>query len=131
MSQGQIVLNQKTKKLLRLVKVGARLGRDRERYQEALRALVKTMPRETRVIIAKYTSALNRAVKDPSPENIRVLGELAVQKQQELRSWRIENREKREIVSKIAKQFYATLSEVAKISGELEEEFKEELAGVE
>jgi Xaa-Pro aminopeptidase len=126
-----IAIDQKAKKLLRLVKVSARLARDRERYREALRALVKTVPRETRVIIAKYTAALNRAIKDPSPENIRVLGELAVQKQQELRSWRTENREKREIVSKIAKQFYATLSEVAKISSELEEEFKEELAGVE
>jgi uncharacterized protein YhaN len=130
MSQ-QVVLDEKTRKLLRLTKIAARLGRDRENYRKALSALAKSMPKETRAIIAKYAAALRKAVAEPTPENIRVLGELAVEKTKELRSWRVENREKREIVSQIAKRFYANLTEVTKIAEELEKEFEEELAGIE
>jgi hypothetical protein len=127
----QTQIDQKTKKLLRLVKVSARLGRDRENYRKALSALARSMPRETRAIIAKYAVALRKAVAEPTPENIRVLGELAVEKAKEVRSWKIDNREKREIVSQIAKRFYANLTEVTKIAEELEKEFEEELAGIE
>jgi predicted RecB family nuclease len=130
MSQTQ-VLDQKTKKLLRLVKVSARLARDRERYREALRGLARSMPKEVRSAIARYTAALKKAVVEPTPENLRILGELAVQKQQELRSWRVEFRQQREIVSKVAKMFYASLNEMTALAKELEQEFAEELNGVE
>jgi hypothetical protein len=126
-----VVIDEKTRKLLRLVKVSARLGRDRENYRKALSALAKSMPKETRAIIAKYAAALRKAVAEPTPENIRVLGELAVEKTKELRSWRVENREKREIVSKIARQFYQSLSEVTRLANELEEEFANELELIE
>ena len=126
-----VLVDQKTKKLLRLVKVSARLARDRERYQEALKALAKTMPRELRSAIAKYTAALRRTIQDPSPENLRVLGELALKKRIELNSWRVENREKRKVVSQIAKAFYSSLNEVSKLANELEQEFAEELNGIE
>ena len=126
-----VLVDQKTKKLLRLVKVSARLARDRERYQEALKALAKTMPRELRSAIAKYTATLRRTIQDPSPENLRVLGELALKKRIELNSWRVENREKRKVVSQIAKAFYSSLNEVSKLANELEQEFANELELVE
>jgi len=125
--QVQIVVDEKAKKLLRLAKTAARMARDRERYKEVLRALAKTMPKETRAIIAKYAATLRKAIQEPSPENLRVLGELAVQKQQELRSWRATTREQREIVSKIARAFYNTLNEVTELARQLEQEFANEL----
>jgi len=131
MEEQVVLVDQKTKKLLRLVKVSARLARDRERYQEALRGLAKTMPKELRSAIAKYNAALKKAVTDPTPENLKVLGELALKKKIEINSWRAVTREQREIVSKIAKAFYASLDEVTKLANELEQEFANELELVE
>jgi LPS O-antigen subunit length determinant protein (WzzB/FepE family) len=126
-----IEIDQKTKKLLRLVKVSARLARDRENYRKATVELAKTIPKEARSIIAKYTSALRKAIAEPTSENLRVLGELAIQKKQEINSWRAETKEKRAIVSQIAKRFYNSLDEVSKLATELEREFADELVGVE
>jgi hypothetical protein len=132
MSQAQVVqIDEKTRKLLRLAKVAARLGRDRENYRKALSALAKSMPKETRAIIAKYAAALRKAIAEPTPENINILGELALEKAKELRSWRVENREKREVVSKIAKAFYASLNETVTLARELEQEFTSELELIE
>jgi len=126
-----IEIDEKTKKLLRLVKVSARLARDRENYKKALKELSRTIPKEARSIIAKYTATLKKAIAEPTPENIKLLGELVVQKRKELASWRAEVREQRAIVSQIAKQFYSSLDEVTRISKELEKEFEQELIGVE
>ena len=127
----QIQIDEKTRKLLRLVKIAARLGRDRENYRKALSALAKSMPKEVRSTIAKHAAALKKAIQEPSPENLRLLGELALKKRIELNSWRVENREKREIVSRIARTFYSSLNEVSKLANELEQEFAEELNGIE
>jgi ribosomal protein S17E len=128
MSEQVVVqVDEKTRKLLRLVKVSARLAKDRERYKEVLRSLARSMPKELRGAIAKYNAALRRAIQEPSPENVRILGELALEKTKELRSWRATTREQREIVSKIARAFYASLSETTTLAKELEQEFKEEL----
>ena len=127
MSSQTIQIDQRAKKLLRLVKISARLSRDRENYSKALKELAKSIPKETRSIVARYTASLRKAVKDPTPENIREVGELLIRKTQEIRSWRAENQEKRKIVSELAKRFYASLDEVAKITRELEQEFSEEL----
>jgi len=89
------------------------------------------MPRELRSVIAKYNATLKKVINDPTPENLKVLGELAVEKTRELKSWRIEARQQREIVSKIAKAFYASLDEVTKLANELEQEFANELELVE
>jgi hypothetical protein len=132
MSEAQTVqIDQKTKKLLRLVRVAARLGKDRERYVIALRELNKSIPKETKATIAKYTATLKKTIKDPTPENLKVLGELALKKKIEINTWRVENSEKRKIVSELAKRFYASLDEVSRIARQLEEDFKEELLGVE
>jgi DNA mismatch repair ATPase MutS len=131
LSTQTIQIDQKTKKLLRLVKISARLARDRENYSKALKELAKSIPKETRSVVARYTASLRKAVKDPTPENIREVGELLIQKNQEIRSWRAENQEKRKIVSELAKRFYASLDEVSRVSKELEKEFEQELVGVE
>jgi ribosomal protein S17E len=131
LSTQTIQIDEKTKKLLRLVKISARLSKDKENYKKALKELSRTIPKETRSIVARYTASLRKAIKDPTPENIREVGELLIQKHQEIRSWRAENSEKRKIVSELAKRFYASLNEVTKITRELEQEFAEELVGVE
>jgi NifB/MoaA-like Fe-S oxidoreductase len=131
LSTQTIQIDQKTKKLLRLVKISARLARDRENYSKALKELAKSIPKETRSVVARYTASLRKAVKDPTPENLKVLGELALKKKIEINTWRVENSEKRKIVSELAKRFYASLDEVSRIARQLEEDFKEELLGVE
>jgi NifB/MoaA-like Fe-S oxidoreductase len=132
LSKTQVVqIDEKTKKLLRLVKISARLSKDKENFSKALKELAKSIPKETRSVVARYTASLRKAIKDPTPENIREVGELLIQKHQEIRSWRVENSEKRKIVSELAKRFYASLNEVSRISKELEKEFEQELVGVE
>jgi Mg2+ and Co2+ transporter CorA len=131
MSQVQIQINEKTKKLLRLAKVSARLARDRERYREALRTLARSMPKEVRSTIARYNVVLRKTIVEPTPENLRILGELAVEKAKELKSWRAEAKTEREIASKIAQQFYQSLSEVTELAKQLSEEFSEELTTAE
>jgi hypothetical protein len=131
MSQSQVILDQKTKKLLRMAKIAARLSRDKENYRKALSQLIKTIPKETRSAIARYAAALKVAIEDPSPENLKTLGELALQKKLLINSWKAETRKEREIVSQVAKRFYASLELVVKTATELEKEFAEELAGVE
>jgi hypothetical protein len=96
-----------------------------------LRELNKSIPKETKATIAKYTATLKKTIKDPTPENLKVLGELALKKKIEINTWRVENSEKRKIVSELAKRFYASLDEVSRIARQLEEDFKEELLGVE
>ena len=117
MSQVEVL---EEKKIARIAKTAAKVGKLQKLYFEALKALNKTVPPETRSATASFAAKMRKAMKgELSPEE---LGVALLEMKKEWRSWKVEHAEDIRFVSGLAKQFFAALRELEILTEDIQEQ---------
>jgi len=124
MAEMEIVERPVSRKILDVARLSIKVAETRRAFQQALTQLNKTIPKETRSLIAKYVSLL-RQFSHGGEVDPKVLGEKLLEVKKSLRSWRIEHVAERQIVSTTAKKFYEYLGLLCQKTEELKSELGE------